>query len=74
MSSKINKHDVDETIITEDKMLTKTSQLTNDSDFATNASVDTKLLDKAPSYAYGTTDLTAGTSELETGTLYFMYE
>ena len=28
----------------------------------------------APAYTYGTTDLTAGTSELETGTLYFVYE
>lgn len=29
---------------------------------------------KAPAYTYGTTDLTAGTSELATGTLYFVYE
>ena len=29
---------------------------------------------KAPAYAYGTTDLTAGTSSLETGKLYFVYE
>ena len=28
----------------------------------------------APAYTYGTTDLTAGTSELATGTLYFVYE
>ena len=28
----------------------------------------------APSYTYGTTDLTAGTSALETGKLYFVYE
>lgn len=28
----------------------------------------------APSYQYSTTDLTAGTSELATGTLYFVYE
>ena len=30
--------------------------------------------DAAPAYDYGTTDLTAGTSELETGRLYFVYE
>lgn len=30
--------------------------------------------DKAPAYTYGTTDLTAGTSELATGRLYFVYE
>ena len=29
---------------------------------------------KAPAYTYGTEDLTAGTSPLETGTLYFCYE
>ena len=29
---------------------------------------------KAPSYTYGTEDLTAGTSPLETGKLYFVYE
>ena len=29
---------------------------------------------KAPKYQYSTTDLTAGTSDLETGTLYFVYE
>ena len=28
----------------------------------------------APAYTYGTEDLTAGTSPLETGKLYFVYE
>lgn len=36
--------------------------------------VDAKLNGKAPSYTYGTADLTAGTSKLETGKLYFVYE
>ncbi len=31
-------------------------------------------LDVAPAYSYGTADLTAGTSSLETGKLYFVYE
>lgn len=35
------------------------------------AEVDTKF---APKYTYGTDDLTAGTSKLETGKLYFVYE
>lgn len=30
--------------------------------------------DKAPAYSYGTTDLTAGSSALETGKLHFVYE
>lgn len=29
---------------------------------------------KAPAYTYGTADLTAGSSQLETGKLYFVYE
>lgn len=34
----------------------------------------TELNQKAPAYTYGTTDLIEGTSELETGKLYFVYE
>lgn len=37
---------------------------------AQQAALDTK----APAYTYGTSDLTAGTSTLATGTLYFVYE
>lgn len=33
-----------------------------------------ELSAKAPAYTYGTEDLTAGTSPLETGTLHFVYE
>lgn len=36
--------------------------------------IDTNLQNKAPAYTYGTEDLTAGTSPLETGKLYFVYE
>lgn len=32
------------------------------------------LAGKAPAYTYGTDDLTAGSSTLETGKLYFRYE
>ena len=32
------------------------------------------LLGKAPMYTYGTSDMIAGTSALETGKLYFVYE
>ena len=37
-------------------------------------SLSNQLSSKAPAYTYGTTDLTAGTSALETGKLYFVYE
>ena len=40
----------------------------------TNAYLEGQLANKAPAYTYGTEDLTAGTSELETGKLYFVYE
>ena len=36
--------------------------------------VKTGVDGKAPAYQYSTTDLTEGTSELATGTLYFVYE
>ena len=35
---------------------------------------DAKLETKAPAYTYGTADLTAGVTPLETGKLYFVYE
>lgn len=38
------------------------------------SSLQTQINSKAPSYTYGTTDLTAGSSSLATGTLYFVYE
>lgn len=41
-------------------------------DLANNANTTAK--GKAPAYSYGTTDLTAGTSALETGKLHFVYE
>jgi hypothetical protein len=37
-------------------------------------SVQTQLNSKAPMYQSGTADLTAGTSSLTNGTLYFVYE
>lgn len=43
-------------------------------DYATNSALKSGLAGKAPAYTYSTTDLTAGTSALETGKLYFVYE
>jgi hypothetical protein len=40
-------------------------------DVYSKAETDEKF---APAYTYGTTDLTEGTSPLETGKLYFVYE
>ena len=44
---------------------------TNNTQIATTAFVNNNA---APKYTYGTTDLTAGSSSLETGKLYFVYE
>ena len=41
---------------------------------ATTAAAARTNLGAAPAYSYGTTDLTAGSSALETGKLYFVYE
>ena len=41
---------------------------------ANNAADARTNLGAAPAYSYGTTDLTAGSSALETGTLHFIYE
>lgn len=41
---------------------------------AANHGHDLAELGAAPAYTYGTEDLTAGTSELASGTLYFMYD
>lgn len=38
-----------------------------------SSAVQAQLNDKAPMYTYGTTDLTAGSSTLPAGTLYFYY-
>lgn len=46
----------------------------HDERYYTEAEVNTLLAAKAPAYTYGTDDLTAGTSALTTGTLYFVYE
>ena len=41
---------------------------------ATTAELRSELNAKAPAYTYGTADMTAGTTALATGTLYFRYE
>ena len=47
---------------------------THDDRYYTETEMDTKMAEKAPAYTYGTTDLTAGSSALATGTLHFVYE
>lgn len=47
---------------------------TNDNDAANKKYVDDAVSGCAPMYGYGTADLNAGVSELETGKLYFVYE
>ncbi|MBC8537268.1 collagen-like protein [Clostridiales bacterium BX7] len=47
---------------------------TSDLNKPISTATQTALNDKAPAYTYGTTDLEAGVSTLETGKLYFVYE
>ena len=47
---------------------------THDERYYTESEANALLANKAPAYTYGTSDLTAGTSPLATGTLYFVYE
>lgn len=47
---------------------------THDDLYYTEREVNEMLSEKAPAYSYGTDDLTAGTSELTTGKLHFVYE
>lgn len=54
--------------------LTELADPNADEDAATKQYVDTEVSSRAPAYTYGTADLTAGDSPLETGTLYFVYE
>lgn len=55
---------------------TKVSELQNDSGFITSAPVASVngFTEAVTLYSCGTADLTAGTSALETGKLYFVYE
>jgi hypothetical protein len=54
--------------------ITGTLPIANGGTGATSASAARTNLGAAPEYSYGTTDLTAGSSPLATGTLYFVYE
>lgn len=51
-----------------------TSRTINGKALSANISLTASDVGAAPAYTYGTTDLTAGTSALETGKLYFVYE
>lgn len=50
------------------------SSHTHDDRYYTETEVNNLVNTKAPAYQYSTTDLTAGSSSLATGTLYFVYE
>jgi hypothetical protein len=50
------------------------SKIDEQKDVVDKEYVDNNVAGKAPAYTYSTTDLTAGTSQLETGKLYFVYE
>ena len=51
-----------------------TSRTVNGKALSSNITLNAGDVNAAPAYTYGTEDLTAGSSTLATGTLYFMYE
>ena len=51
-----------------------TSRTVNGKALSSNVTLNASDVNAAPEYTYGTTDLTAGSSALATGTLYFVYE
>ena len=51
-----------------------TSRTVNGKALSANITLSASDVGAAPAYTYGTEDLVAGTSQLATGTLYFMYE
>lgn len=51
-----------------------TSRTVNGKSLGSNITLTHNDVGAAPSYSYGTTDLTAGSSALPTGTVYLMYE
>lgn len=53
---------------------TKATQDASGNVITSTYATKTEVNDKAPAYTYGTTDLTAGSSSLTTGKLYFVYE
>lgn len=89
-SSKITSHDIDETIATTELVEQKISEIPtpdvsgqiNDHNtdgtahgdtFYTKTQVD-NLIASIPKITYGTTDLSAGVSELSNGTIYIVHE
>lgn len=54
--------------------ITIDTTLTQPGQAADAKAVGDAIAGKAPAYTYGTEDMTAGTSALETGKLYFIYE
>ena len=66
---------LDGTVATKNDLQNKAdASHTHDDRYYTENEVNDLLSEKAPAYTYGTEDLTAGTSPLETGKLYFVYE
>lgn len=51
-----------------------TSKPTTIAGYGLTNEVQQKINTRAPKYTYGTSELTPGTSTLESGTIYFMYE
>ena len=64
----------DITLSANDVSAVPTTRKVNGKALSSNITITASDIGAAPAYTYGTTDLTAGVSPLDTGVLYFVYE
>ena len=64
----------DITLSANDVSAVPTTRTVNGKALSSNITITASDIGAAPAYTYGTTDLTAGVSPLDTGVLYFVYE
>ena len=62
------------TLSASDVSAVPTTRTVNGKALSSNITITASDIGAAPAYTYGTTDLTAGVSPLDTGVLYFVYE
>lgn len=74
VSGQISQHNTNTSAHTDIRQAAAAAQTAASNAAAAASNAQTALSGKAPMYSYGTEDLTAGSSPLETGKLHFVYE
>ena len=73
-TSAVNTHNSSSTAHSDIRTAVSNAQTTANNAASAASAAQTAVANKAPMYSYGTADLTAGSSPLESGKLYFVYE